>query len=298
MRLHHLVSVIPLLCAALPVVAQTELPTPTTTPSEPIVLGETFTLDAVALGETRRINVYLPPGSDAEGAGPYPVLYMPDGGMEEDFQHIAGLVQIGTINWTMEPVILVGIENTERRRDLTGPTDVAADREIAPVVGGSAAFRKFVVEELVPEIDRRYGTTPERALIGESLAGLFVVETFLLAPDLFDLYIAVDPSLWWNDEHLVRETPKLLRKHAKADGKTLFLATSDEPEIWRLTNAFARALREHGDGYLELHHVAMPDEHHWTVFHPAALEAFRTVLPRRERPADEEDGDAGVSSER
>lgn len=294
MRRSPLAPLLLSLLPALPVTAQAGPPASAATPSEPLVLGETFTLDSEVLGESRRINVYLPPGSDRDG-GPYPVLYMPDGGMKEDFQHIAGLVQIGAVNHTMEPVILVGIENTERRRDLTGPTEVAADREIAPVVGGSARFRTFVATELIPEIDRRYEATPERALVGESLAGLFVVETFLLAPHLFDVYIAVDPSLWWNGEHLVRETPKLLAEHPETQGKTLFLATSDQPEIWRLTNAFAQALREHGGAAQDLYHVALPDEHHWTVFHPAALEAFRTVLPRRERPETDE---AGVSSSR
>jgi predicted alpha/beta superfamily hydrolase len=292
-----------LLALALAGVAAGTAEPPPSTPSEPLVLGETFTLESRVLNETRRINVYLPPGSQGGDAGSYPVLYLLDGGAKEDFQHIAGLVQVGTVNWTMEPTILVGIENTERRRDLTGPTEVAADREIAPEVGQSAAFRKFVETELIPEIDRRYDTTRERAVVGESLAGLFVVETFLLAPELFDTYIAVDPSLWWNGEHLVKETPKLLEEHPEARTKTLFLATSDQPDIWRITNTFARTLREQGGETLVLHHVAMPDEQHWTVFHPAALEAFRTVLARRERPAaeategEDADGDAGVSSD-
>src|SRR5690606_15019238 len=113
-----------------------------------------------------------------------PVLYMPDGGIHEDFLHIAGLVQISSLNGTMRPFLLVGIENTERRRDLTGPTENEEDRQIAPRVGGSAAFRAFLRDELRPAIEAAYRTTGETALIGESLAGLFVVETLLLEPDL------------------------------------------------------------------------------------------------------------------
>lgn len=71
----------------------------------------------------------------------WPVLYMPDGGIEEDFLHVAGLVQVSVGNGTMRPFILVGIENTARRRDLTGLTTRAEDKKIAPKVGGSAAFR-------------------------------------------------------------------------------------------------------------------------------------------------------------
>ncbi|MEA2491348.1 MAG: uncharacterized protein QOH21_3140, partial [Acidobacteriota bacterium] len=141
-------------------------------PATPLTIGDTFTIGSKALAETRRINVYLPPGYN-ESTAPVPVLYMPDGGMAEDFLHVAGLVQISVTNGTMRPFLLVGIENTQRRRDMTGPTENAEDRKIAPVVGGSAAFRKFIREELMPEIRKRYRTTSETAIVGESLAGLF-----------------------------------------------------------------------------------------------------------------------------
>lgn len=118
---------------------------------------------------------------------------MPDGGSAEDFLHIAGLVQVSVGNGTMQPFILVGIENTERRRDMTGPTKSAEDKKIAPRVGGSEAFRKFVRTELMPEVKGRYRTTDETAVVASRL---FVVETLLLEPNLFDIYIAFDPSLW------------------------------------------------------------------------------------------------------
>src|SRR3712207_4681744 len=119
-----------------------------------------------------------------------PVLYMPDGGIAEDFLHVAGLLQVSVGNGTMRPFLLVGIENTERRRDMTGPTDNEDDKKIAPRVGGSKAFRKFIRDELMPQVRSRYRTTEETAVVGESLAGLFVIETFLVEPDLFDTYIA------------------------------------------------------------------------------------------------------------
>ena len=73
-----------------------------------------------------------------------------------------------------------------------------------PTSGGSAAYRRFLAEELKPWIAARYRTSGETALIGESLAGLFVVETFLKQPVLFDAYIAASPSLWWDDQSLAR----------------------------------------------------------------------------------------------
>jgi predicted alpha/beta superfamily hydrolase len=101
--------------------------------------------------------------------------------------------------------MLVGIENTQRRRDMTGPTSVESDRQTAPNIGGSAAFRGFISEELVPHIEGRYAVNQQRAVIGESLTGLFIIETLFVQPELFETYIAIDPSVWWNGEQWPRE---------------------------------------------------------------------------------------------
>jgi hypothetical protein len=157
-----------------------------------------------------------------------------------------GLVQVLTGNGTMRPFILVGIENTARRRDLTGPTTSAEDRKIAPQVGGSAAFRQFIRTELMPVIRQRYRTSAETAIIGESLAGLFVLETFLQEPDLFDTYVAFDPSLWWNKGWLVDQAPAKLRAYA-GPPKTLYVASSSDdaqiPESRRLEPALKAAAK-------------------------------------------------------
>src|SRR5829696_2942941 len=114
------------------------------TAAAPLVIGDTFTIDSKITREVRRINVYMPPGYSESPGSKFPVLYMPDGGLAEDFLHVAGLVQVLVGNGTMRPFLLVGIENTERRRDLTGPTENDKDKVVAPRVGGSAAFRKFI----------------------------------------------------------------------------------------------------------------------------------------------------------
>jgi predicted alpha/beta superfamily hydrolase len=243
----------------------------------PLTIGETFTITSRILGEVRTINVYAPPAYGDTANRPRPVLYMPDGGVAEDFLHIMGLLQISVLNGTARPVLLVGIENTERRRDLTGPTRVGRDSSIAPRVGGSAAFRRFIRTELMPAIDARYHTTRESAIIGESLAGLLVVETFLQEPDLFDTYVAVDPSLWWNDAHLLAVAGKQLRRDSYA-GKVLHLASSAEQELANLTGRLARLLESAAVRDLTVQHVAMPQESHGTVYHPAALAAIRRVF--------------------
>jgi predicted alpha/beta superfamily hydrolase len=249
--------------------------------SAPLVIGETFTIDSKIMREARRLNVYLPPGYAEAKDARFPVLYMPDGGMGEDFLHVAGLVQIGATNGTMRPFILVGIENTERRRDLTGPTENAEDKKIAPRVGGSATFRKFIREELMPQVKTRYRSAPETAIVGESLAGLFVVETFLLEPDLFDTYIAFDPSLWWNGQKLLKSAANNLAGRPDLK-KTLYLASSDTKEIADATQLLADTLTKKAPAGLRWHYARMPEEKHSTIFHPAALRAFRALF----RPAE------------
>ena len=243
----------------------------------PLVVGETFTIDSKILNETRRINVYLPPGYARSQDLRLPVLYMPDGGLAEDFLHVAGLVQVSVGNETMRPFLLVGIENTQRRRDLTGPTKVADDKKIAPIVGESAAFRRFIRDELMPQVKKRYRTTEETAIVGESLAGLFVVETFLLDPDLFDTYVAVDPSLWWNNQELVKGAAERLRARPKL-AKTLYLTSSDEKQIAEDTKHLAEVLGKNAPPGVHWQYKPMPEEKHSTIFHPAALKAFREVF--------------------
>jgi predicted alpha/beta superfamily hydrolase len=246
----------------------------------PLAIGETFTIDSKILREKRRINVYPPPGYAGSRDPRVPVLYMPDGGMAEDFLHVAGLVQVSVGNATMRPFLLVGIENTERRRDMTGPTKNEEDKKIAPHVGGSEAFRRFLREELMPEVKRRYRTTNETAIVGESLAGLFGVETFLLEPDLFDTYIAFDPSLWWNNQGLLKDAAERLRSRPGLE-KTLYFASSDEKGIIEGTECLAEILSKSSPPRLHWHYERMPEEKHSTIYHPAALRAFRAVLGPR-----------------
>ena len=243
----------------------------------PLAIGETFTIDSTALGEVRHINVYLPAAYTASPDQRFPVLYMPDGGLAEDFLHVAGLVQVLTGNGTMRPFVLVGIENTQRRRDMTGPTSMARDRKIAPQVGASALFRQFIRAELMPAVAARYRTNAESAIMGESLAGLFVVETFFVEPDLFDTYIAFDPSLWWNNAELVRRAGGRLATPANRR-RTLYLASSAEQELARRTRELAEVLRRHAPRQVTWHYESMPDETHATIYHPAALRALRRLF--------------------
>ncbi|MDT9582719.1 alpha/beta hydrolase-fold protein [Stenotrophomonas indicatrix] len=261
--------------SAAPLMAAEPVPQPAV--ASPLVIGETFTLQSKALGETRRINVYRPQPWGLDPKTPLPVLYMPDGGIGEDFLHVAGLVQVLTGNGSMRPFLLVGIENTERRRDMTGPSRDPEDQKIAPRIGGSAAYRDFLRDELMPEVRQRYATTDERALIGESLAGLFVIETLLQEPALFNSYIALDPSLWWNHGALLSGAGKQVPSVARS-GARLFLASSGQPELAASSARLAAVLQQASPATL-VKYQPLPEETHATIYHPAALQGLRTLFP-------------------
>lgn len=245
--------------------------------TEGLVVGDTFTMSSEGLGEVRRINVFTPTVFGEPVDKPLPVLYMLDGGIDEDFLHIAGLLQVLVSNGSMRPFLLVGIENTERRRDMTGPSEDDEDRAIAEQIGGAGEFRAFLRDDLFPEIERRYDVGKERAVIGESLAGLFVIETLLHAPAMFDTYIAVDPSVWWNDYALNETAAELLDEEA-VDGRRLFVAASGEASSAERFRTFIAEI-DKPSARVELDYSPMPEEAHASLFHPAALKALRTMFP-------------------
>ena len=237
---------------------------------------ETFTLESRATAEPRTVNIYTPPGY-AAGTERFPVLYMPDGGVEEDFPHVAGTIDSLIALGLIRPVLVVGVENTVRRRDMTGPTVVGSDSAIAPRVGGSAAFRSFFREELMPEVRRRFRVTDEAGIVGESLAGLFVVETFLLEPALFRHYIALSPSLWWNGGALVQGSGPRVAALGPAPS-TFYLASADEAIIVPVAAALADTLRQRAPAALTWFFEPRPDLTHGTIYRALAPGAFARVL--------------------
>ena len=198
------------------------------------------------------------------GSDSLPVLYMPDGGVNEDFPHIANTLAELISSKRIPPIILVGIDNTERRRDLTGPTNNAEDKEIAPVVGGSADFRDFIEKELVAEIDGIYRTTDKRGIIGESLAGLFVVETLLLRPELFDFY-------------MVKTAPEYLAKFPAKPIRFWFAGSSVQEETPFISN-LSGALELTAPKTLVWQYSDEPNETHATIFRATKEKALVWVL--------------------
>ncbi|NVB84426.1 MAG: alpha/beta hydrolase [Kofleriaceae bacterium] len=259
-------------CARAPVSAKS----PASSTKTPAAIGETFTIESRILGERRVINVYVPPDY-AKSDERFPVLYMPDGGLGEDFPHVVGSVDVSIKNAVIRPLIVVGVENTERRRDLVAETSVDEEKKVAPHAGGADKFRAFLRDELKPLIAKRYRVTSESALIGESLAGLFVLETFLVEPTLFDGYISADPSVWWNEQTLVRGANEQLAWWS-AGPKQVYIATADYKETQDAIATLLTALRLNAPAGVTWTYEPMPMEHHSTIFPTAALRGIRTLF--------------------
>lgn len=246
---------------------------------ETVPAHATFIVQSKVLHEARVINVYTPPGYARNTQKRYPVLYMPDGGLKEDFPHVATDVDAAIREGSVRPMIVVGIENTFRRRDMTPPTDIASDRKIAPKVGGASAFRAFIATELMPQVRRRYRTNGDTAIVGESLAGLFVLDTFFAKPKLFDTYIALSPSLWWNDQALVRGAAARLERWPPGLRRTLYFASAGDDGIDAAVGTLRSALRATAPSGLAWIYQARPDLRHHNIYRRLSPSVFRQLFP-------------------
>lgn len=267
--LRLLFALVGLIAWAGPVAAQTPEPTP-------IVIGQSFALPSTTYGGTREINVWLPPGYEHSGRT-YPVLYLLDGGQAQDFHHISGIAQLGTIVGTTRDMIVVGVASVDRRNELALPTENPDLIARYPTQGQSGRFRQFLADEVLPFVEARYRTSGETALMGESLAGLFVVETFLKEPQMFDGYVAVSPSLWWDGGRLARQAGAHLRDHSN-DPRTLILTIGDEGgEMQAAMDVLVGNLRDFAMPGVTWTYEPRPTESHATIYHGAALDAFRRL---------------------
>lgn len=242
-----------------------------------IELGKSYQLQSKLLGQTRPLHVYLPP-SYGQGDTRYPVLYLLDGGVAQDFIHVAGVASLAADYRNIREFIVVGIETLDRYHELVHPSSVAKERERLPTAGASKQFREFLAKELIPYVQQNFRITDESVLMGESAAGLFVIETFLQQPSLVQGYVAVSPSLWWNQQSLAKSAAGFSQR-ADYRGKRLYLSIADEGgEMQQGFDLLVNALRSEAPKELSWHYSPMPQENHGTIYHPALLEAVRKLF--------------------
>ncbi|MFY7838736.1 MAG: alpha/beta hydrolase [Lacibacter sp.] len=241
-----------------------------TKPEEKIFpLGIVRQLHSAVLNEDRTLNIYLPEGYHKDSS--YPVIYLLDGSADEDFIHVAGLVQFCNFSWVnvLPESIVVGIANADRRRDFTFPTTIEKDKKDFPTTGGSEKFIRFIEKELQPYISQSFKTTGVNMLIGQSLGGLLATEVLLKKPDLFSQYVIVSPSLWWNNESLLKTKPAPFKNKL-----AVYIAVGKEGKIMEED---AKALHELIKNKLSNSTVQfeyISNKQHGNIFHQAVSNAF------------------------
>ncbi len=243
-------------------------------------IGETLELESKVLEENRVLNVYLPLGYADQKEKRYPVIYLLDGSADEDFIHIAGLVQFGSFSWIqmLPESIVVGIANLDRKRDFTYPSKNGRDQKELPTSGGSARFIEALAKEIQPLIRKTYRTQDVSTLIGQSLGGLLATEILYTRPELFDHYIIVSPSLWWDDRSLLKkDAPKI------PDGTSVFIGVGKEGEIMEtVAKELHQKLESRQTEGARLWFKHLPRLDHGDTLHLAVYEAFEALFRKRD----------------
>ncbi|MFN5846381.1 MAG: alpha/beta hydrolase [Flavobacteriia bacterium] len=260
--------------------------------SNPFVLGLIDELPSKELNEKRTLNIYLPPGYDAKDTVQYPVIYLLDGSADEDFIHVVGLVQFYNFEWInkVPKAIVVGIATVDRRRDFTfEPTDTTM-RSFAPTGGHSDNFIAFIEQELQPYIATKYRTNSDKTIIGQSLGGLLVSEVLLRKPTLFNRYIIVSPSLWWNNGTLLYEQSAILSSDFKQHTDIYIgvgkegLTPVKEPRVMEVdANLLADKLQRTESPNVHVTFDYLPEEDHATIGHHAFSNGLMAVFKKVNR---------------
>ncbi|REC46288.1 alpha/beta hydrolase [Chryseobacterium pennipullorum] len=251
-----------------------------TVTTKPLTIGEVRTIRSKTLNEERTLNIYLPQNFDKSKA--YPIIYLLDGSINEDFIHVSGLVQFFNQMYSMPETIVVGIANIDRKRDFTFHTDLKDLQKDYPTTGHSDKFITFFEKELKPYVESQFKTT-EKYLFGQSLGGLLATEILLKKPEMFNNYFIISPSLWWDDESLLKQAPELLSK--SADNKKFVYVSvgkGEHPVMIKDAEAFYDALNKAGKKNWTLEYKMMETDNHATILHRSLYEGLVKLFPYQE----------------
>lgn len=252
---------------------------------KPFVMGVIEELQSKALGEKRILNIYLPKGYDQHDTTRYAVIYLLDGSADEDFIHVSGIVQFYSFPWInrIPKSIVVGIASVDRRRDFTYPTTIAKDKEHYPTTGHSDQFIHFIEDELQPFIQKNYRTNALKTIIGQSLGGLLATEILFKKPGLFNNYVIISPSLWWDNGSLLNHSAELLKAEQQqihiyiGVGKEGLTSTT-APRVMEVdANLLADKIEQLKKPKVKVIFDYLPKEDHATISHQAILNAFDLI---------------------
>lgn len=236
-------------------------------------------IDSKILNEKRAALIRLP-SSYRTGARAYPVVYMTDG--PDKFEHTAATIDFLARHGRIPELILVGIANTDRTRDLT-PTNVTnqtfeGETFSAPTSGGSAKFLSFIENELIPAVEKSYRTQPYRVFAGHSFGGLFALYSFMERPQLFNAWISVSPSMTWDRNYINRKAPEFVTRTREAKAK-IFITSGDEgATLDQEIETFRMLIRSRGPKGTEITTYKFPDEDHGSVVMPSHYAGLKRIF--------------------
>ncbi len=251
-----------------------------TVTSKPLTIGEVRTIKSKTLNEDRTLNIYLPQGFDKTKS--YPVIYLLDGSMNEDFIHVTGLIQFFNLMYSMPETIVVGVANIDRKRDYTFHTDLKDLQKDYPTTGHSDKFIEFLEKELKPYVESQFKTT-DKYLFGQSLGGLLATEILLKKPEMFNNYFIISPSLWWDNESLLKQASQLLSKSPDTKKFVYVSVGKGEHQIMiKEAEAFYSILKKTGKKNWTLEYKMMETDNHATILHRSLYEGLVKMFPYQE----------------
>ncbi len=159
--------------------------------------GSKDSVNSVILNQKRFMQVVLPANYKPGSTGKYDVIYVLDG--DGNTALVNTIAQFINGEGFMPPVIVVGVLNIDRNKDLTPTRGDGFNTS-----GGGADFLAFLKKELIPYINKNYPTDGINTLWGHSFGGLLVTYALLNEPETFSSYIAADPSYWWDNGYLIK----------------------------------------------------------------------------------------------
>lgn len=247
---------------------------------KPLTIGEIRTIQSKILNEERTLNIYLPQKFDKTKS--YPIIYLLDGSMNEDFIHVTGLIQFFNQLYSMPETIVVGIANIDRKRDFTFHTDLKDLQKDYPTTGHSDKFINFLDKELKPYIESQFKTT-DNYLFGQSLGGLLATEILLKKPELFNNYFIISPSLWWDDESLLRQAPQLL-SNIKDPKKFIYISVGkgEHPVMVKDAEDLFDVLKKSNKKNWTVEYKMMETDNHATILHRSLYEGLVKLFPYQE----------------
>lgn len=247
---------------------------------KPLTIGEIRTIKSKILNEDRTLNIYLPQNFDATKS--YPVIYLLDGSMNEDFIHVSGLVQFFNQMYAMPETIVVGIANVDRKRDFTYHTDLKDLQKDYPTTGHSDRFISFLEKELKPYVENHYKTT-DTYIFGQSLGGLLATEILLKKPEMFNNYFIISPSLWWDDQSLIKQAKQLLSKSPDTK-KFVYVSVGkgEHPVMVKDAESIYDILKNSNKKNWTVEYKMMEGDNHATILHRSLYEGLVKMFPYKE----------------